>query len=114
MPEPAALAYRDERRFATAVGAGDLAAAWRHLERAHIVAQPFPVAHTGSHVAQLALSVRSRDAREVVGQVVRVVVAGPASLVGRVPIGNTGRASVPLRATAPLPSDLAALMDVAP
>lgn len=114
MPGPVRSAYRDERRSAAgAIGAGDLRAAWRHLERAHVLAQPFPVAHTGSHVAQLALGVRSRDRREVLGQVVRIAVAGPGSLVGRIPVGNSGRAGVPLRATAPVPADLARLLEAA-
>ena len=47
---------------------------------------------------------------EVAGQVVRVLVAGPASLVGRIPTGNDGRARTPLRATAPVPPDLAAVL----
>ncbi len=111
MPGPVRDAYLEERRLASVdADAGDLRAAWVHLERAHVLAQPFPVAHVGFHVAQMALGIRTRDVSEVLGQVVRVVVAGPASLVGRV-VGNTGRASVPLRATAPVPHDLADLLE---
>ena len=54
------LAHRDAygRERAAAVEAerkDDQEGAWRHLERAHVVAQPFPVAHVGSHVAMLRL-----------------------------------------------------------
>jgi hypothetical protein len=111
MPEGVRTAYRAERRQAiSAEAAGDVEGAWAHLERAHVLAQPFVVAHTGSHVAQLGLAVRRRDRTEVAGQVVRVLVAGPASLVGRIPTGNDGRARTPLRATAPVPPDLAAVL----
>lgn len=104
-------AYRQERQGAREAGAaGDRAAAWRHLERAHVIAQPAPVAHVGSHVAMLRVAVVDRDRREIVGQVVRVLVAGPASLVGHIPLGNTGRAAVPLRQTMPVPDDLASLV----
>lgn len=102
-------AYRLERRRAVEAGT-DRAAAWRHLERAHVIAQPYPVAHTGSHLAMLRLAVSTRARREVSGQVVRIVLAGVASLVGRVPNGNTGRADVALGATMPIPDDLADLL----
>jgi hypothetical protein len=104
-------AYRLEReRARTAASSGDRAASWEHLERAHVLAQPAPLAHVGSHVAMLAYAVRTSDRAEVVGQVVRVLVAGPASLVGRIPVGNTGRADVPLRQHMAVPDDLAPLV----
>ncbi len=35
-----------------------------------------------------------RDLREVVGQIVRLVLAPLGALIGRIPIGNTGRSDV--------------------
>lgn len=103
-------AYGLERAAAIeALRAGQHERAWRHLERAHVVAQPFPVAHVGAHVAMLRLGWRLRDRVEVVGQVVRIVAAGPGSAFGRYPRGNTGRARVPLRAEMSVPPDLALL-----
>ena len=97
-----------------AAAAGDATTAWSHLERAHVLAQPFPVAHVGSHVAQLRLGWRTRDRTEVAGQLIRIAVAAPASIAGRVPLGNDGRARTPLRATAPVPADLVEIIDGAP
>lgn len=112
MPAVVRSAYRHEINAGRAsIGAGDVTAAWSHLERAHVLAQPFPVAHVGSHIAQLRLGFRTRDRAEVAGQVVRVVVAGPASVIGRVPVGNDGRARTPLRATAPMPEDLVEILE---
>ena len=112
MPPAVRDTYHDEVRAGrAAAGAGDLTAAWSHLERAHVVAQPFPVAHIGSHVAQLTLGWRTRDRTEVAGQLIRLAVAGPASVVGRIPVGNDGRARTPLRATATVPADLAAILE---
>ena len=99
-------AYRTERRAAAA--APDATTAWCHLERAHILAQPFALAHVGSHVAMLRQGLRDRDAVEVAGQMLRVVVAAPPSLLGRYPTGNTGRARMPLRAEKLMPDDIAA------
>lgn len=111
MHEAHRAAYRAELDAAAeAQRAGDPDRAWCHLERSHIVAQPFPVAHVGSHARMLWLAVQVRDRREMSGQVVRLLVAGPGSLVGRFPVGNTGRASVPLTAEMPIPSDLAGLL----
>lgn len=79
---------------------------WRHLERAHIVSQPWAWPHTRVHWAMLTCAIRQRDRRELVGQLVRLVVAGPGSLADRYPTGNTGRTTVRLTETAPVPADL--------
>lgn len=63
------------------------------------------------HAAMLIMAVRQRDRHETLGQLIRLVVAAPGSISGRYPLGNTGRSSMALMATAPVPSDLAALAD---
>jgi len=60
------------------------------------------------------LAVHQRDRREVLGQALRVVVAGPASAVGKYPAGNTGRARVPATLPMPITDDLAQLLEGAP
>ena len=83
---------------------------WPALERAHIVSQPYVVLHTRVHLAMLRHALRERDMGEAVGQVVRVVVAGPGSAVGKYPRGNSGRASMGLTETADVPLELARLV----
>ena len=85
---------------------GDLAGEWEHLERAHILSQPMVVPHLRTHVAMLGAGFRRRDGREVVGQLLRLLVAGPGSLTGRYPVGNTGGADVSALAPMPIPEDL--------
>ncbi|MET0900737.1 MAG: DUF3703 domain-containing protein [Mycobacterium sp.] len=99
-----------DSEMAAAAMAVTAEARWRHLERAHIVSQPDPWLHTRNHVAMFALAVRQRDRREALGQVVRIVVAAPGSLVGRYPEGNTGRTAAGLMTPMPVPPDLAAAM----
>ena len=100
-------AYRVERADARRCFAReDIVEGWRHLERAHILAQPDPIAHVGSHLAMLRRGVIDRDAREVVGQALRAMLAGPASLAGRIPTGNDGRSRTKLSEQTPIPSDL--------
>jgi hypothetical protein len=74
---------------------------WRLLEDAHILSQPWALPHTRVHAAMLAAGWRARDAREVRGQILRLLAGGPVSAIGRYPTGNTGRARVP--ATRPMP-----------
>jgi hypothetical protein len=74
---------------------------WRHLERAHVLSQPWAFDHVRVHAAMLRRGWHERDRVEVRGQLLRLVVAGPGSLVNRYPIGNNGRARV--SATMPMP-----------
>ena len=87
---------------------------WAALERAHILSQPWPIPHMRSHAAMMRLAVHQRDRREVLGQALRIVVAGPASAVGKYPAGNTGRARVPATLPMRITDDLAQLLEGAP
>ena len=86
-------------------------AEWTHLERAHILSQPLAGAHVRTHVAMLGAALRRRDPNEIVGQVFRFAVAGPGSLTGRYPVGNTGGADVSAFKPMPIPDDLRDLLD---
>jgi hypothetical protein len=105
MPAATRTLYNDQ--MAAARTTTDPGTAWRHLERAHIVSQPWAWPHTRNHAAMLAFALRQRDSREAIGQVLRLAVAAPGSLTGRYPEGNTGRATVGLTQTMPVPADLA-------
>lgn len=107
-------AWSEERAAATTARAdGDTAGEWRHLERAHILSQPMAGPHVRTHAAMLAYGFRRRDRREVVGQLVRLVVAGPGSWTGRYPLGNTGGADVSAVEPMPVPDDLRAILESA-
>jgi hypothetical protein len=84
--------------------------AWHHLERAHVLSQPWAWPHTQTHLAMLKQAVRGRDPKEITGQLLRVAVGGPGSLLGRYPVGNTGRARVAIMAQQPMESDLVEIL----
>lgn len=84
---------------------------WPALERAHIASQPWAWPHTRVHAAMLSVAWRERDRREIAGQLIRLVVAGPGSLADRYPVGNTGRTIMGLTEHGPIPDDLADLLD---
>jgi hypothetical protein len=91
--------------------AGSLDEAFHRLERAHILGQQFVVPHVRSHLAMLRIGIARRDAREIVGQLVRVPAAVIASALGVAPNGNPGGANVGFFATMEIPPDLKALID---
>ena len=84
---------------------------WPALERAHLLSQPWAWTHTRIHLAMLRLALKQRDPDEFVGQVIRLAVAGPGSLVGKYPPGNTGRTTMRLTQTAPLPADIEQVLE---
>jgi hypothetical protein len=91
--------------------AGDRTGEWHHLERAHILSQPLAVTHIRTHLAMLMYGIRGRDRHEIAGQLVRLLVAGPGSALGRYPVGNTGGANVSAVTPMPIPSGLRAVLD---
>ena len=99
-----------QRRKGGATRNQDAAGEWRCLERAHILSQPMAGAHVRTHVAMLGFGIRRRDRREIVGQLVRLVVAGPGSLTDKYPVGNSGGARVSALLPMAIPDDLRAVL----
>jgi uncharacterized protein DUF3703 len=91
--------------------AGDLDAAFHHLERAHILGQQHVAPHVRTHVAMLRIGIARRDWREIVGQIARVPAAALGSALGVPPGGNTGGANVGFFARMEIPPDLKELLD---
>lgn len=89
---------------------GNLPVAWRHLERAHILGQPWPREHNHVHWLMLLFGIHIKDAKEIVGQIPRLLVGGVKSFVGKIPVGNTGGANVPPLQPMSIPDDLARLL----
>ncbi len=111
MPEGLKPFYRLELKQATrAFSQGDLQLSWNHLERAHILAQPYPVEHTAVHWKMLQFGVRIKNIKEVVGQIPRLLIGGVKSFVGKIPVGNTGGANVPALKPMEIPADLAQII----
>src|SRR5688500_10618586 len=73
----------------------NLPLAWSHLERAHILGQPWFVQHTEVHWMMLKFGIRIKSKKEILGQLPRLLVGGVKSFVGKIPTGNTGGANVP-------------------
>lgn len=109
MPARVHAHYRAElSASAQARSLGDQRAEWHHLERAHILGQRWPREHNAVHWRMLLFGFRTKNTREVIGQLPRLVFGGVKSFVGTVPIGNTGGADVPAMRRMTVPPDLEA------
>lgn len=93
-------AFRDAR------STHDRDAAWRALERLHIVSQTAFWPHIRSHLQMLGYAIALKDEREIFGQLVRLALAPLGNLIGRLPIGNTGRAHVSAFMPMEIPEEL--------
>ncbi len=76
------------------VDRNDLDQAWHLLEALHVLGQTRLVPHARTHGLMLGLAWRTRDLAEVSGQLLRLLLVPLGHLLGRLPLGNTGRSSV--------------------
>jgi hypothetical protein len=92
-------------------GFGQLA--FHHLERAHVLAQPATVLHVRVHWLMFRFALRNKLPGEAFGQILRLLLAAPLTIIGILPTGNTGGSAVsgflPMR----IPADLQRVLDAA-
>ncbi|WKK73979.1 DUF3703 domain-containing protein [Marivirga salinae] len=97
---------KELENFRTKLKSADYQVAWRHLERAHIIGQAYPVQHSYVHWIMLKFGFKIKNIKEVIGQIPRLLVGGVKSFVGKIPVGNTGGANVPPLRPMEIPEDL--------
>jgi hypothetical protein len=107
MPATLRRYYEKElQHYHTCLEQGQVLAAWRHLERAHILGQPYPREHTVAHGKMLAFGIKTKNTREIIGQLPRLLVGGFKSWAGTIPVGNTGGTNVSAFKPMPIPEEL--------
>ncbi len=107
MPSPLKPFFKTELQNARITFAqSSLQQSWRHLERAHILAQPYPYHHTLVHWKMLLFGIKTKNIPEVIGQLPRLFIGGIKSFIGKVPVGNTGGADVPGLQPMEIPEEL--------
>ena len=111
-PKPLQVPFDEEiNAFNLAFNIGDLSVAWRHLERAHIIGQAYPLPHTRVHWLMLKFGFTIKSRKEILGQIPRLLVGGVKSFVGAIPVGNTGGANVPPLRPMKIPVDLQEILN---
>ena len=86
---------------------------WLWLEAAHIVGQTRLALHWQSHRHMLAYACELGDRREIAGQWLRLALVPLGHLLQRLPLGNTGRATVSALQPMQPPPAVQALVDQA-
>lgn len=84
--------------------------AWLYLQAAHIEGQTRLQLHTLTHLRMLGLAWRLRDAPEIWGQLLRLLLVPVGHLIGRLPLGNPGRSTVNALAPQAVPEHLQLLI----
>src|SRR5688572_1980505 len=107
------MSLRDHvaNEVALAEAEDDLPTGFRHLERAHVLGQGDTFDHTRVHWRMLKVGWKRRDAREIFGQIIRIIGAATKTPMGIYPKGNTGGSDVYFFKSMPIPDDLQAILD---
>ena len=90
--------------------AGRLDEAFASFERAHVIGQLWIVPHLIAHCEMLRVGWMRLDLREVAGQIMRLALVIPGTVLGRLPEGNTGGADVNAFRPMPIGQELARLL----
>lgn len=80
---------------------------WLHLERAHILGQRYPYQHTQTHWLMLCQGIKSKNVKEIFGQLVRLLLGAPFSFINKIPVGNVGSTRVSMIKQQAIPKDIA-------
>lgn len=90
---------------------GDYAAAFRHLELAHVLGQREVGPHVRTHAWMLRIGWKRRSPAQTWGQLVRIVLGAAGSAVGLVPAGNTGGTDVGMFKRLPIAAGVRHLLE---
>jgi hypothetical protein len=92
--------------YKTELQMGDRKIAFSHLERIHILSQPFPLKHTIIHLRMLLFAIRFFKPVEIMVQLLYSLFSAKFSLLNIFPTGNTGGANAIKKGKMPIPEDL--------
>lgn len=80
--------------------------AFKHLERAHVLAQASPSQHVKSHWHMLGWAIRMLSAQEALGQLLRILGSLSQFVTHYYPPGNTGGSNISPFQQLPVADDL--------
>ena len=97
--------------FQNAVKEQRIQDAWKSLERSHILGQFFWKEHFYIHFLMLTLSLKTFNFKEAVGQIPRLLLAIPGSLLRKAPRRNVGTVRAGIFEPMPISDDLKKILD---
>lgn len=92
--------------FENALSKQDHALCVLHLGRAHIISQMQWNNHLYVHYLMLCYALPRKDMKEILGQILRLILTLPGHLIQRLPKGNIGWSSVHFNREMEIPHDL--------
>lgn len=105
------LAYDTELYAARhLIHAGNLDQAFKKLETAHVLGQRHVLRHVQTHWFMLKIGYQRNSAREMSGQLLRIMLGAIGSCIGIVPTGNTGGTNVGIFKRMPIAAELQKLL----
>ncbi|MBS1962318.1 MAG: DUF3703 domain-containing protein [Bdellovibrionales bacterium] len=84
---------------------------WRHFERAHMLTHQSSIAHFLIHLMMMIYAAYTRNWGETFGQIPRLFLSIPMSVLGLIPRGNTGLAKMRIFEKGNVPADLVEFVD---
>ncbi len=90
---------------------GDLTKAWALLAKAHVISQPRAWPHTKVHWQMFSLAVQTHDVKEITGQLFRLLIAAPGSMLKKYPKGNPGTSDVSAFQAVPVSTEIQGIID---
>lgn len=84
---------------------------WHHLARAHVLGQFYAGPHLRVHTWMFIFGIKTLNAKEMIGQIPRLLLAAPGSILRKAPKGNTGLSNAGLFQPMPIPEDLQNLLN---
>lgn len=113
--DPNLSAYRPEifsslRSQYAATPVAELSKRWLLLEAAHVVGQTRLGPHLQTHLLMFGQARHDRDWHEAAGQLFRFVIAPLGHVLGRLPIGNSGRSDISAFRPMPVRDDIAEII----
>lgn len=90
---------------------GEVEKAWALLAKAHVISQPVAWPHTVVHWKMLSLALRTRNVKEILGQLFRLFAAAPGSVLKKYPKGNPGTSDVSAFQAMPVSTEVQSIID---
>jgi hypothetical protein len=97
----------------SAAPVADTSGRWLLLEAAHVVGQTRLGPHLKTHTLMFGQARQEGDWPEAAGQLLRLALAPLGHVVGRLPIGNSGRSNISAFQPMPVRDDIAAVISLA-
>lgn len=98
-------------KFKEALSNQSIKEGWTYLERAHVIGQFNWKKHFYVHILMIIYALRTKNIKEFMGQVPRLILTIPGSVLHKAPVGNVGTTRIGIFTTMPISDEIKKLID---